>query len=1127
MRCCYKFLFGLVILLLVPASVFAQFKLLDFQVDTIKLSHDGTTIVGEYEPDNPDDDSDGFIWSESTGLNQYSTVTEFTGVNEDGTLAIGEGTDDDSHNRAILWDGDLTAIEDPIFVPTNMSADGSTYIGMGQDDNGKFTGPIEVVGGDAETLDGGPDTLPENVSADGSIIVGYDFTNNKVVYWQNGAETVLEITPPAGDIIVLAQVNAAGTYIAGTVTSGKGYIYEIATGKYTYFSAPAGYEVLEVTGISDDGAVVGSYLNAAQTAGDGFIWFPGQASIIDLVTYFKNIGANPPSGLCVPYGISGNGQVVCGIHLSGVSDQTSNAFIAGVGGPLDSLTIAGEQVYQDVQEVQGGDSVVGTVTLLAAQKKDILITLTSSETGAATVPTSVTIPAGETSATFTIKTDVVSEDTSVIINAGYGSQLLQTQMFVLEPALEDLSIEPSNVTGGETISATISLNAKQPTALVIKLESSNDAATVPASVLIPVGKTSVDFDIKTSAVAINTIPVITASAQGKSLTANLTVLAAQIATFKISPTSVLNGTNAVGEVTLTGDAPPGGQTLYLKTNMTSVSFVPPSVTISAGQNSISFPIATLYVASKTTPTITATYLAVPRTATFTVNPGTYPYLTPNHLSTAYGNATLQTGGYKGQGMKIGIFSPTLRYKNDTSEFVNLFGITGFTVNDVLVDGGPAASSLNGDGYLEASLDIETILGQAPGSTVEVVEPSDSDQAEIDAFIEMGKLGVSVISSSWGYEEAGLIDEGTTGTTFASDFENETKSLAASGVSIFVAAGDSGAFSRSEPSVVTTTMETADPYATAVGGTSLVVSSSGAYTDETAWTYNKSTNSGGGGGLSQIFGLPTWQTGPGVKNTYANGKRQVPDVAANADPATGYIIIANGQLITVGGTSASTPLWAGNVLLIDQAFKAKLGSTFSLGFLNPALYTLGTDFENLALQQHGSFFVYHDVTVGNDGLYPAGTEWDFCTGWGSANFPKLLDDLGLYYGKGPSLPDYQPYTPTSVGYVYPVTIHTSATSLSEPTTFTHTEGLYFAISVANRGTADAPSAETVLEIDGKVVASSLTLGALDLGEYLYQNNFYHTTLSAGTHTITLIANYGNKVAESNTGNDIFTRTITVK
>jgi kumamolisin len=99
---------------------------------------------------------------------------------------------------------------------------------------------------------------------------------------------------------------------------------------------------------------------------------------------------------------------------------------------------------------------------------------------------------------------------------------------------------------------------------------------------------------------------------------------------------------------------------------------------------------------------------------------------------------------------------------------------------------------------------------------------------------------------------------------------------------------------------------------------------------------------------------------------------VPDVAANADPATGYMVRVNGQAIELGGTSAAAPLWAALIVRLNAALGRKLG------FVNPALYALAP----------GSL---RDITSGSNGAFSAAAGYDMCTGLGTvpANLQGLL------------------------------------------------------------------------------------------------------------------------------------------
>jgi kumamolisin len=141
-------------------------------------------------------------------------------------------------------------------------------------------------------------------------------------------------------------------------------------------------------------------------------------------------------------------------------------------------------------------------------------------------------------------------------------------------------------------------------------------------------------------------------------------------------------------------------------------------------------------------------------------------------------------------------------------------------------------------------------------------------------------------------------------------------------------------------------------------------------------WNDGTSGGAtGGGVSETFALPSWQSSAGVPKSVNGGKagRGVPDVAGDADPQTGYAVRVDGQDTVVGGTSAVAPLWAGLVALINQQ------RTSSLGFVNATLYGQGEK-------------PFHDITKGSNGAYQAKTGWDACTGLGSPDGKKLATAL---------------------------------------------------------------------------------------------------------------------------------------
>ena len=181
--------------------------------------------------------------------------------------------------------------------------------------------------------------------------------------------------------------------------------------------------------------------------------------------------------------------------------------------------------------VVGGNSSTGTVTLTApAPSGGFVVNLSSSNTSVATVPSSVTVPAGATSANFTVATNSVSSATSVTITAAAGGITRTATLTVNPPAsnvtLQSLTISPTSVWGGSTATGTVTLSGPAPAGgVVVQLRSSSSRASVPSSITIPAGATSARFTIQTRSTFwpfVETV-TITATYNGVSRSAQLTV----------------------------------------------------------------------------------------------------------------------------------------------------------------------------------------------------------------------------------------------------------------------------------------------------------------------------------------------------------------------------------------------------------------------------------------------------------------------------------------------------------------------------------------------------------------------------------------------------------------------------
>jgi kumamolisin len=195
-----------------------------------------------------------------------------------------------------------------------------------------------------------------------------------------------------------------------------------------------------------------------------------------------------------------------------------------------------------------------------------------------------------------------------------------------------------------------------------------------------------------------------------------------------------------------------------------------------------------------------------------------------------------------------------------------------------------------------------------------------------------------------------------------------------GVTVCVASGDNGSSDGVNDGNNHVDFPASDPFVLGCGGTTLQTSNA-QIVSETVWD-GLPNGGASGGGVSNVFPLPTWQNGLNVPSpTVKGGGRGVPDVSGDADPNTGYNILVDGESVVEGGTSAVAPLWAALVARINQ----KMGKP--IGFLNPLIY-------KQAVEASG----FHDITQGNNGAFSAAKGWDPCTGLGSPDGVPLESAL---------------------------------------------------------------------------------------------------------------------------------------
>ncbi|HEV7493376.1 S53 family peptidase [Baekduia sp.] len=376
-------------------------------------------------------------------------------------------------------------------------------------------------------------------------------------------------------------------------------------------------------------------------------------------------------------------------------------------------------------------------------------------------------------------------------------------------------------------------------------------------------------------------------------------------------------------------------------------------------------------------------------------------LMPNQILSAYGIAPLQASGLLGQGVRLAIVGEAPTPAADVNAYRSCFGVQGTAL---AIHGAGAIQPI-----LESSLDAmiaSTVAPQLAGFDLWVSPLSESaDDGDVLGFLTMLAAPLQATASGHPLPDVVSVSYGECESTVApytasrTIVERELTAMAALGITVVVAAGDTGssACARGVPAGQLTSAEkqpqaswpATSPWVLAVGGTNLTldasnaIASSGPWND-TVYAAPYTATAGGGGGQSTLNARPWWQTGTA-------SKRRVPDVAAFGDAAPGYPIICSSgvqkcgpgaqSVAFVGGTSAATPLVAGMIALWTQQARAQ--GLPRLGFVAPLLYLLSQ-------RSPGAFL---DITQGTNALFggsccAAGGGYDMATGLGSPRADQI-------------------------------------------------------------------------------------------------------------------------------------------
>lgn len=499
------------------------------------------------------------------------------------------------------------------------------------------------------------------------------------------------------------------------------------------------------------------------------------------------------------------------------------------------------------------------------------------------------------------------------------------------------------------------------------------------------------------------------------------------------------------------------------------------------------------------------------------------FIAPGDFYTIYDVSPLLANSINGAGITIAVAGQTDISLSDVAAFRSASGLSANLPTVKLYGTDPGTNSGDID---EAQLDVEWSGAVAPSASILYVNSSNVINSLTD-IIDNDLAPIASISYGDCEPDTGASDVHSLNQTFMQ--------ANAQGITVLGPAGDSGATDCDDMATSAThglavDFPASSPYVTGLGGTmfnegsgtyfaptnNANAGSALSYIPEAVWNEtavslaNGGTIGAGGGGVSVFFPKPAWQTGNGVPNDSA---RDVPDVALNAAADhDGYLYCSQGSCVNgfrssatpttscpsgnclnvVGGTSVSTPAFAGILALVQQKTGASIGNA------NPVLYALANSAYNAT--------VFHDVTVGNNDSpctagstgcpnggsigYSATPGYDRATGWGSVDAFVLANSWALVSPSGPAT------NPTVADFTL-----TPATATATVASGADAPGIVYTVTPVNGFT-------------GSVTLSILATGStLNASELFSVNPVSITSTAAATTTLVISAYVVNGQAVS--------------
>jgi pseudomonalisin len=434
------------------------------------------------------------------------------------------------------------------------------------------------------------------------------------------------------------------------------------------------------------------------------------------------------------------------------------------------------------------------------------------------------------------------------------------------------------------------------------------------------------------------------------------------------------------------------------------------------------------------------------------------FLSPGDFAIIYNVNKLYNTGITGSGQKIAIVGRTNPsfLSSDWATFRNMMGLP-YNPPTIIVNGADPGD-LGADDDIEADLDVEWSGAVAQNASIYFVTSKSTESTDgvtLSAQHIVDNNLAPVMSTSFGACEQDL---GASENTF---YNNLYLQAVLQGVTSFVSSGDFGAAGCDGTSLGVNGLAST-PYNVAVGGTQF---------NEGTGTYWNSSNTGytsalsyipeeawsdSGGGASTIYPKPSWQVAPGVP---AGNNRWVPDVALSASTHDSYLVVENDGLLGVGGTSASSPSFAGLMALVVQMRGQSQGNA------NVQFYQIGN--EQYTSGSSGAFHnsgVFHDITSGNNSYdrvtgYSCSGVYCAVTGLGSVDANALVNAETLFPGAPTAVAAVAGNGQATVSFTAPASSGGTSISSYTVTAYLVSNGTF--IAVATVASASSPVTVTGL------------------------------------------------------------------